>query len=56
MIPVLRVDRHYRHDQAVRGNVPAIAQRLVVDFTHPRAVNQHAPDRRLAGKLHALGH
>ena len=30
------------------GQVPAVAQHLVVDLADPRAVDQHAADRRLA--------
>ena len=45
----LLVDRDDRHDQAVLGQVPAIAQHLVADLAGPRAVDQDAADRRLAG-------
>ena len=45
----LLVDRHDRHDQAVLGEVTAVAQHLVADFAGPGVVDQHAADRRLAG-------
>ena len=50
----LLVDRDDRHDEAVFGEVPAIAQHFVADLAGPRAVDQHAADRRLAGDARAV--
>ena len=51
----LLVDGDDRHDQAVFGQVAAIAEHLVAHLARPRAVDQHAADRRLAGDAGALG-
>ncbi len=45
----LFVDGDDGHHQAVFGKMPPIAEHLVADFAGPRAVDENAPDRRLAG-------
>src|SRR5262245_26277759 len=50
----LLIDGDDRDDEAVFGEMPAVAQHLVADFTGPRVVDQHASDRRFAGEAAAV--
>src|SRR5439155_26119675 len=45
----LLVDGHDGDDQTVLGQVTPIAEDLVADLAGPRAVDEHAADRRFAG-------
>src|SRR5262249_53914928 len=50
----LFVDGDHRHDQSVLREVTAVAEHFVADLAGPRAVDQHAPDRRFPGDAGAL--
>ena len=50
----LAADRDDRDDDAVAGEVPAIAQHFVADLADARHVDQHASGGRLVGNARAV--
>ena len=51
---VLPADRDHRNDHPVSGDMAAIAEHFVADFTNPRDVDEHTARGRLVGDAGAL--